>query len=55
MKRVVAREHTSLLDAKVRQGYENAFKRGGNDPQAPNVLVATPLLKWASTSVTCPP
>lgn len=45
MKRVVAREHTSLLDAKVRQGYENAFKRGGNDPQAPNVLVATPTLE----------
>ena len=45
MKRVVAREHTSLLDAKVRQGYEVAFKRGGDDPQAPNVLVATPTLE----------
>lgn len=45
MKRVVAREHTSLLDAKTRQGYEAAFKRGGSDPQAPNVLVATPTLE----------
>lgn len=45
MKRVVAREHTSLLDPKVRLGYEKAFKAGGTDPQAPNVLVATPTLE----------
>ena len=45
MKRVVAREHTSLLPDKVRLGYENAFKHGGTDPQAPNVLVATPTLE----------
>jgi hypothetical protein len=45
MKRVVAREHTSLLPAKTRLDYETAFKRGGADPQAPNVLVATPTLE----------
>jgi len=45
MKRVVAREHTSLLPAKTRLDYETAFKRGGTDPQAPNVLVATPTLE----------
>lgn len=45
MKRVVAREHTSLLPTKTRLEYETAFKRGGSDPQAPNVLVATPTLE----------
>ena len=45
MKRVVAREHTSLLPTTVRLDYETAFKRGGTDPQAPNVLVATPTLE----------
>ncbi|WP_062393382.1 DEAD/DEAH box helicase [Gordonia phthalatica] len=45
MKRVVAREHTSLLPTQTRLGYETAFKRGGADPQAPNVLVATPTLE----------
>lgn len=45
MKRVVAREHTSLLPTKVRLDYEIAFKTGGTDPQAPNVLVATPTLE----------
>ena len=45
MKRVVAREHTSLLPTKTRLEYETAFKRGGADPQAPNVLVATPTLE----------
>lgn len=45
MKRVVAREHTSLLPTKTRLGYETAFKCGGADPQAPNVLVATPTLE----------
>ena len=44
MKRVVARKHTSLLPDNVRLGYRGAFKRGGTDPQAPNVLVATPTL-----------
>ena len=45
MQRVVAREHTSLLDDETRLDYETAFKRGGTDPQAPNVLVATPTLE----------
>ena len=45
MKRVVAREHTGLLPTKTRLEYETAFKRGGADPQAPNVLVATPTLE----------
>jgi ATP-dependent helicase YprA (DUF1998 family) len=45
MKRVVAREHTSLLPTQVRLAYETAFKTGGTDPQAPNVLVATPTLE----------
>lgn len=45
MKRVVAREHTSLLPTAIRLSYETAFKRGGADPQAPNVLVATPTLE----------
>jgi hypothetical protein len=45
MRRVVAREHTSLLPTKTRLDYETAFKRGGTDPQAPNVLVATPTLE----------
>jgi ATP-dependent helicase YprA (DUF1998 family) len=45
MKRVVAREHTGLLPTKTRLDYETAFKRGGTDPQAPNVLVATPTLE----------
>ncbi|MGC4960933.1 DEAD/DEAH box helicase [Gordonia sp. DT101] len=45
MKRVVAREHTSLLPTATRLSYETAFKRGGGDPQAPNVLVATPTLE----------
>ncbi|KAA0087221.1 DUF1998 domain-containing protein [Mycolicibacterium sp. P9-64] len=45
MKRVVAREHTGLLPPKTRLEYETAFKRGGSDPQAPNVLVATPTLE----------
>ncbi|SMG55763.1 Distinct helicase family with a unique C-terminal domain including a metal-binding cysteine cluster [Rhodococcus rhodochrous J3] len=45
MKRVVAREHTSLLPTETRLEYETAFKKGGADPQAPNVLVATPTLE----------
>lgn len=45
MKRVVAREHTSLLDEKTRLRYETEFKSSSTDPQAPNVLVATPTLE----------
>lgn len=45
MRRVVAREHTSLLDDKTRLDYENGFKRAGTSPDAPNVLVATPTLE----------
>ncbi len=45
MRRIVAREHTSLLDAKVRLDYENGFKQGKRDPDAPNTLVATPTLE----------
>ncbi|NUT72344.1 DEAD/DEAH box helicase [Pseudarthrobacter sp. C4D7] len=44
-KRVVAREHTSLLDDKTRILYETQFKSGSDNPQAPNVLVATPTLE----------
>lgn len=44
-KRVVAREHTSLLDDKTRIRYETQFKSGSDNPQAPNVLVATPTLE----------
>lgn len=45
MKRVVAREHTSLLPTKLRLDYETKFKQGSSDPTAPNVLVATPTLE----------
>lgn len=45
MKRVVAREHTSLLPTATRLEYETKFKGGGVDPTAPNVLVATPTLE----------
>lgn len=45
VRRVVAREHTSLLDTKVRLEYENGFKASSDDPSAPNVLVATPTLE----------
>lgn len=43
--RVVAREHTSLLEDAVRLKYENQFKASARDPQAPNVIVATPTLE----------
>ena len=33
------------MPTKTRLDYETAFKRGGTDPQAPNVLVATPTLE----------
>ncbi|MFC3965797.1 DEAD/DEAH box helicase [Nocardia jiangsuensis] len=45
MKRVVAREHTSLLPTATRLEYETKFKQGSADPTAPNVLVATPTLE----------
>ena len=45
MRRIVAREHTSLLDDVTRLKYENGFKQGQTDPSAPNVLVATPTLE----------
>jgi ATP-dependent helicase YprA (DUF1998 family) len=44
-KRVVAREHTSLLEDKTRIRYETQFKSGSDNPEAPNVLVATPTLE----------
>lgn len=45
MRRVVAREHTSLLEVKVRLEFENGFKASSTEPNAPNVLVATPTLE----------
>ena len=45
MRRVIAREHTSLLQADERLAYENAFKNSEVTPGSPNVLVATPTLE----------
>ena len=45
MRRIVAREHTSLLDDETRLRYENGFKSAQQEPQSPNVLVATPTLE----------
>lgn len=45
MRRIVAREHTSLLDDADRLRYETGFKYTQDDPSAPNVLVATPTLE----------
>lgn len=45
MRRIVAREHSSILDDETRLSYENGFKRSQGDPSAPNVLVATPTLE----------
>lgn len=45
VRRVVAREHTSLLDTDTRLEYENGFKASSTNPAAPNVLVATPTLE----------
>ncbi|KIP98794.1 DEAD/DEAH box helicase [Curtobacterium flaccumfaciens] len=45
MRRVVAREHTSLLADKLRLDYETQFKNSDAKPDAPNVLVATPTLE----------
>ncbi|RPF20984.1 DEAD/DEAH box helicase [Myceligenerans xiligouense] len=43
--RIIAREHTGMLDTEVRLAYENAFKAEKPAPDAPNVLVATPTLE----------
>jgi ATP-dependent helicase YprA (DUF1998 family) len=45
VQRVIAREHTSLLDDETRVAYENGFKGKADQPDAPNVLVATPTLE----------
>jgi ATP-dependent helicase YprA (DUF1998 family) len=45
MRRVVAREHTSLLEDAERLEFENGFKASVEEPDAPNVLVATPTLE----------
>lgn len=45
VQRVIAREHTGLLDDATRVAYENGFKGKADAPDAPNVLVATPTLE----------
>jgi ATP-dependent helicase YprA (DUF1998 family) len=45
MRRIVAREHTGLVDDETRLKYESEFKQSTSDPGAPNVLVATPTLE----------
>ena len=45
MRRIVAREHTSLVPDQTRLQYESEFKQSVSDPNAPNVLVATPTLE----------
>lgn len=45
MRRVTAREHTSLLEDSVRLDVETAFKESADRADAPNVLVATPTLE----------
>src|SRR5699024_12804999 len=45
MTRIVAREHSSMLETEERKTFEDGFKRGSDDPSAPNVLVATPTLE----------
>ena len=45
MRRVIAHEHTSLLEDSVRRRVEDGFKAAAPDPDAPNVLVATPTLE----------
>ncbi|KXP05870.1 DEAD/DEAH box helicase [Tsukamurella tyrosinosolvens] len=45
IRRVVAREHTSLLPDEKRLEYEDRFKMTDPPPDAPNVLVATPTLE----------
>src|SRR5699024_708387 len=45
MRRVVAREHSSLLTTDDRLEYETSFKNSEQRPGTPNVLVATPTLE----------
>ncbi len=45
MRRIVAREHTSLIDDAERVDLEDRFRSGRADPSSPNVLVATPTLE----------
>ncbi len=45
MRRIVSREHSSLLEDELRLEYERQFKAGSDNPSAPNVLVATPTLE----------
>jgi ATP-dependent helicase YprA (DUF1998 family) len=45
MRRIVAREHTGLIDDATRLEYERQFKQSTSEPNAPNVLVATPTLE----------
>lgn len=45
MRRIVSREHSSLLEDTTRLDYESGFKEGQTRPDAPNVLVATPTLE----------
>ncbi|MBX7447198.1 DEAD/DEAH box helicase [Mycolicibacterium sp. 3033] len=45
IRRVVSREHTSLLPSETRLLYESQFKQTDPPPDAPNVLVATPTLE----------
>ncbi|WP_270887103.1 DEAD/DEAH box helicase [Pedococcus sp. 5OH_020] len=45
MRRIVSREHSSLLEDEVRLQYERAFKASTADAGSPNVLVATPTLE----------
>lgn len=45
MRRVDAREHTSLLTGAERRRIEAGFKRSVQNPGDPNVLVATPTLE----------
>ncbi|XBH20411.1 DEAD/DEAH box helicase [Jonesiaceae bacterium BS-20] len=44
-RRIVSREHTSLLEDNQRLEYENGFKSSAQNPGDPNVLVATPTLE----------
>lgn len=45
MTRIVAREHSSMLETEERKEFEDGFKHASDDPSAPNVLVATPTLE----------
>ncbi|MGM7669838.1 DEAD/DEAH box helicase [Microbacterium sp. A93] len=45
MRRIVSAEHTSLIGDKERRRIEDGFKRGDQNPDDPNVLVATPTLE----------